>query len=166
MTTQEFIGKSGGVEETVRVMELHRDCETIQDFGCRALRNFANNCEYNIRLEGELGAVQGIVLAMMSFPDATGLNEQAVAALLNLARLEQNSLRMLEHDVPEVIHKSLQVRDPGHLDGCSTTVSCPRTLLRPCEMPFCCSVQTESIFSFFSTTYSTLFCLGAAEHRQ
>uniref|UniRef100_A0A7S3E814 Armadillo repeat-containing domain-containing protein n=1 Tax=Rhodosorus marinus TaxID=101924 RepID=A0A7S3E814_9RHOD len=107
---QECLGKSSGIQETLRAMEIHRDKVQIQDRGCRALRNFADSCEYNIRLEGTAGAVEGLVLAMLSFPESQEVNEQAVAALLNITKHEKNFLVMVEKDVVDIVRKARQVR--------------------------------------------------------
>lgn len=108
---QDSLGMQGAVEATVQAMEQHREHVKTQDYGCRALRNLADNSEFNIRLEGDCGAIVAAALAMLGFPDNPILAEQACAALLNMARSEQNVIRMLEQDVQDIVNQALAVRN-------------------------------------------------------
>jgi hypothetical protein len=91
----------------VQAVEQHRMSESIQEHGCRVLRNLADGFEFNRRLEIESGAINTAVFAMMGSPDNASIQEQALAMLLNLAMSETSLGKLQAADVERLAEKAL-----------------------------------------------------------
>lgn len=104
-----IIGRCGGIVAIISAVEQHRMNVSIQEHGCRVLRNLADGFELNRRLEAESGAVTTGVFSLMGFPDNASVQEQACAMLLNIGQSTANVEKLRQADVARLAEKAISL---------------------------------------------------------
>lgn len=105
--SKKLVARYGGIAVMVDILSKHLDSETIQEFGCRTLRNLADSDELNTRLLGESGAIDTAIFAMMGYPENAAIQEQACAMLFNMAFSEANVRLMKKLEVARVVQHAI-----------------------------------------------------------
>lgn len=103
-----LVGRYGGIAAVTDVMSKNLDTETIQEYGCRALRNLADSDELNTRLLGDSRAVDTAIFAMMGYPNNAEIQEHSCAMLFNMAFSEHNMRLMKDLEVARVVEHATQ----------------------------------------------------------
>lgn len=105
--SKKLVARYGGIALVVDVLSKHLDSETIQEYGCRALRNLADSDELNTRLLGESGAIDTGIFAMMGYPQNAAIQEQACAMMFNMAFSDANIRLMKQLELARVVEHAL-----------------------------------------------------------
>lgn len=104
---KQVVGTAKGIEAIVKAVEQHRLEVTVQENGCRVLRNLVDGVPSNCELAVEAGAITMGVFAMMGFSDNASVQEQACAMLFNMARNGQVLEKLRQADVMRLADKAL-----------------------------------------------------------
>ena len=80
-----LIANAGGIVAILSGMKDHIDHAGVQEQGCGALRNLANNVENRVSIANAGGMIAAIVSGMKAHTDHAGVQEQGCGALANLA---------------------------------------------------------------------------------
>lgn len=104
---KEAVGMARGIEAIVQAVEQHRLEVTVQENGCRVLRNLVDGVQHNCKLAVDAGAITMGVFAMMGFSDNASVQEQACAMLFNMARDDQFLDKLRQADVMRLAEKAL-----------------------------------------------------------
>ncbi|GAB9464168.1 hypothetical protein Gpo141_00001608 [Globisporangium polare] len=79
---KEAAGAVGAVQAIANAMARNIENGTVQEDGCRALRNVSFRCEQNLGLVREEGAIVAVLTAMAKHPENEALQAEGCWALL------------------------------------------------------------------------------------
>jgi len=106
---------NGAVQAVAELMKLYMNSEVVQEQGCRCLRNMADRCELNRRVQVESGAIDQILLSLLAYPELQGVQEHGIASLVNLANGENAIQKMKDTNVTDAVKRALQ-QHPDHVN--------------------------------------------------
>lgn len=107
------VGTCRGISTIVQAIEQHRMRVSIQEHGCRVVRNLVDGVEENVKIAADGDTITAGVFAMMGYADNGAVQEQVCAMFLNMCEFPGVLEKLRKADAKRLAEKALD-NHPKH----------------------------------------------------